>query len=117
MSRPPTGPRLSDQLKRLQDAGPPLDPSRFTLDDVVRGGRRRRQRRTVAQIAAAVVAVAALGTGIVLPRLQQNGNEGTPIAAPTISSAPALPRIDLSDETLTFAQNGKTVTVSKKGTL
>ncbi len=116
MSSQPTGRSLSDQLKQLQYAEPPLDPSSFTLDDVVRGGRRRRQRRTAAQIAAAVVAVAALGTGIVLPRLHGNGDDAPPVG-PTISTAPALPRVDLSDGKLKFAKKGAVVTVSKNSTV
>jgi len=110
----PTGRSLSDQLKQLQYAEPPLDPTSFTVDDVVRGGRRRRQRRTAVQIAAAVAAVAALGTGIVLPQLHGNGNDAPP-AVPTISSAPALPRIDLADKKVTFTQKGATATAKKSG--
>ncbi|BCJ53845.1 hypothetical protein Asp14428_53200 [Actinoplanes sp. NBRC 14428] len=68
----------------------------------------------MAQIAAAVVAVAALGTGVALPRLNGNG-DGTPPVGPTISSAPMLPRIDLSDGRLKLAQKGAAVTVSKNG--
>jgi len=117
MSQQPTSPGLSDRLKQLQHNTAPLNSPDFTLDDVVRGGRRRRQRRSIAQVAAAVVAVAALGTGIALPQLRGD-RDTAPVAATSTAPTPALPTtkaVDLSGEALTFTQKGATVTALNKG--
>ncbi|UQU62584.1 hypothetical protein COUCH_26590 [Couchioplanes caeruleus] len=117
MSQQPTGTGLSDRLKQLQRQQEPLHQPAFGLDDVVRGGRRRRHRRTLAQAAAGIVAVAALATGIALPQLRSSTS--TPSAVPPATSAapaPILPAVDLANDThLTYAQNGKTVTITKNG--
>ena len=117
MSQQPTNRGLSNRLKQLQHNEAPLKSPAFTLDDVVRGGRRRQRRRATVRVAAAVVAVAALGTGIALPQLRGDRDVTPPVVAATSTAPkPVLPAINLAeDSSLKYKMSGKNVAVTRKG--
>ncbi len=112
-------PRLSEQLKRLEQAHGNLPPAAFDLEDVVRGGRRRHRRRVALNVTAAAAAVIALAGVVILGPFQPShpGEPALPAAPPTaqLSTAPALPRTDAGDKRLTYTQKGDKVTATMDG--